>query len=146
VEFGVNSRLDEMQAAILRARLKFLPAWTTKRRELAAQYREALVSSPVIVPPELDAGHVYHLFPVRTPHRDAMQAHLREQGIETLIHFPVPIPKQPAMDDMPPSSCPIADRVCDEVFSLPLHPGLAAGDVDRVAASVHEFRATAAGR
>lgn len=146
VEFGVNSRLDEMQAAILRARLKFLPAWTAKRRELAAQYRKTLGNAPVIVPPQLDAGHVYHLFPVRSPHRDAIQAHLRERGIETLIHFPVPIPRQPAMDDMPPSSCPIADQVCDEVFSLPLHPGLSADDIDRVAASVHEFRATAAGR
>jgi dTDP-3-amino-3,4,6-trideoxy-alpha-D-glucose transaminase len=104
VEFGVNSRLDEMQAAVLRARLTFLPKWTRKRRELAAHYRQALVDAPVIVPPECDPGHVYHLFPVRTPHRDAIQAHLRAQGIETLIHFPVPIPKQPAMDDLAPSS------------------------------------------
>jgi dTDP-3-amino-3,4,6-trideoxy-alpha-D-glucose transaminase len=146
VEFGVNSRLDEMQAAVLRARLPFLAAWTTRRRELAARYREALVDSPVIVPPERDPGHVYHLFPVRSAQRDAFQAHLREQGIETLIHFPVPIPKQPAMVDLPASSCPIADQVCDEVFSLPLHPALNDSDVDRVAASVHEFRASAAGR
>jgi dTDP-4-amino-4,6-dideoxygalactose transaminase len=146
VEFGVNSRLDEMQAAVLRTRLTFLPRWTTWRRELAARYRKALVNAPVIVPPECDPGHVYHLFPVRTPHRDAMQAHLRDQGVETLIHFPVPIPRQPAMADVPPSSCPIADQVCDEVFSLPLHPALSDTEVDRVVTSVHEFRATAAGR
>jgi dTDP-3-amino-3,4,6-trideoxy-alpha-D-glucose transaminase len=146
VEFGVNSRLDEMQAAVLRTRLTFLPRWTTRRRELAARYRKALVNAPVIVPPECDPGHVYHLFPVRTPHRDAMQAHLRDQGVETLIHFPIPIPRQPAMADLPPSSCPIADQVCAEVFSLPLHPALSDADVDRVVAAVHEFRTTAAGR
>jgi dTDP-4-amino-4,6-dideoxygalactose transaminase len=146
MEFGVNSRLDELQAAILRARLPFLAAWTTRRRELAARYRRALVDAPVIVPPERDPGHVYHLFPVRSAHREAMQAHLREQGVETLIHFPVPIPRQPAMAGLPVSSCPIADQVCDEVFSLPLHPALTDADVDRVVASVHEFRATAAGR
>ena len=75
-----------------------------------------------------------------------MQAHLREQGVETLIHFPVPIPRQPAMAELPASSCPIADRVCGEVFSLPLHPALTDANVDRVVVSVHEFRATAAGR
>jgi dTDP-4-amino-4,6-dideoxygalactose transaminase len=143
-EFGVNSRLDEMQAAILRARLPFLAGWTTRRRELAARYRKALVDAPVIVPPEQDPGHVYHLFPVRTPHRDAMQAHLRDAGVETLIHFPIPIPKQPAMSGLPASACPVADQVCDEVFSLPLHPALADADVDRVVAAVHAFRATAA--
>ncbi len=146
LEFGVNSRLDEMQAAILRARLPFLARWTTRRRELAARYRKGLADAPVVVPPECDAGHVYHLFPVRTPHRDAMQAHLRDQGIETLVHFPVPIPRQPAMAGLPASSCPVADLVCSEVFSLPLNPALADGDVDRVVASVHAFRAAAAGR
>ena len=146
VEFGVNSRLDEMQAAVLRARLPLLPAWTTRRRAIAARYRKALVDAPVIVPPERDPGHVYHLFPVRSPNRDAMQAHLRDEGVETLIHFPVPIPRQPAMASLPASSCPIADRVCNEVFSLPLHPALTDGEVDRVAAAVHAFRTVDAPR
>lgn len=141
LEFGVNSRLDEIQAAILRARLPLLPGWTARRREIAARYRKALTGAPVIVPPERDPGHVYHLFPVRTMHRDAMQAHLRDQGIETLIHYPVPIPRQPAMASLTPSSCPVADRVCNEVFSLPLHPALADADVDRVSVAVHEFAA-----
>ncbi|HUR20910.1 MAG TPA: DegT/DnrJ/EryC1/StrS family aminotransferase [Vicinamibacterales bacterium] len=146
VEFGVNSRLDEMQAAVLRARLPFLAGWTTRRRELAARYRKALVGAPVIVPPERDPGHVYHLFPVRSAHRDALQAHLLGQGVETLIHFPIPIPKQPAMAGLAASSCPIADQVCDEVFSLPLHPALTDSDVDRVVAAVHQFHDPAAGR
>ena len=124
-EFGVNSRLDEMQAAALRARLPFLEGWTSRRRQLAAKYREALAGiTTVSVPPEADAGHVYHLFPVLSPARDALQAHLRANGIETLIHYPVPIPRQPALASEAPADCPIAARVCDQVLSLPLYPRL----------------------
>jgi dTDP-3-amino-3,4,6-trideoxy-alpha-D-glucose transaminase len=140
LEFGVNSRLDEMQAAILRERLPLLPGWTARRRALGARYRAALVNAPVTVPPERDPGHVYHLFPVRSPHRDRMQAHLRAGGIETLIHFPVPIPRQPALASLAPAACPIADQICTEIFSLPLHPALTDAEVDRVAEAVHAFR------
>jgi dTDP-3-amino-3,4,6-trideoxy-alpha-D-glucose transaminase len=140
LEFGVNSRLDEMQAAILRARLTFLKGWTERRRELGARYRKALVGAPVAIPPELDPGHVYHLFPVRSTDRDGMRAHLADQGIETLIHFPVPIPRQPAMAHLSGPACPVADQVCAEIFSLPLHPALADHEVDRVVAAVHQFR------
>jgi dTDP-3-amino-3,4,6-trideoxy-alpha-D-glucose transaminase len=123
-EFGVNSRLDEMQAAILRARLPRLPGWTLRRRALAARYRSALAGGPVEVPPEHDPGHVYHLFVVRARDRAGLQAHLRASGIETLVHYPVPIPRQPAMAGVDPRDCPEAARACDEVLSLPLHPGL----------------------
>ncbi len=85
-EFGVNSRLDEMQAAILRARLSWLPRWTDQRRQLAAEYRRRLFGAPVTVPAEHDAGHVYHLFPILTAQRTALQSHLKARGIETLIH------------------------------------------------------------
>ena len=137
VEFGVNSRLDEVQAAVLRARLKFLPGWIARRRELAAAYRERLRDvHTVVVPPEFDSGHVYHLFPVRSTQRDAAQATLRAAGIETLIHYPVPIPKQPALAAEQPADCAVANRVCDEVFSLPLYPGLAIEAIDRVAATL----------
>ncbi len=139
LEFGVNSRLDELQAAILRARLTRLPQWTTRRRALAAQYRRALTGAPVSVPPECDPGHVYHLFPVRSTARDACQAHLKAAGIETLIHYPIPIPDQPAFAALPPASCAIARQVCGELLSLPLHPGLADADVARVAEAVHAF-------
>jgi dTDP-3-amino-3,4,6-trideoxy-alpha-D-glucose transaminase len=133
-EFGVNSRLDEMQAAVLRARLPLLPAWTAQRRLLARHYRARLEgTSAVVVPPELDAGHVYHLFPVRSTTRDALQARLREAGIETLIHYPVPIPRQPALLSQQPADCPIADRVCTEILSLPLHPSLPFPALDIVA-------------
>jgi dTDP-4-amino-4,6-dideoxygalactose transaminase len=133
-EFGVNSRLDEMQAAILRARLPLLPGWTSRRRNLAAEYRTRLSkATAVTVPPEIDDGHVYHLFPVRSSSREAVQATLRTAGVETLIHYPVPIPKQPALASEQPSDCPVANRVCDEILSLPLYPSLPPNAVDLVA-------------
>lgn len=141
VEFGVNSRLDEIQAAILSARLTWLPAWTAHRRRLAAAYRDALASAPVIVPAEQDAGHVYHLFPVLSDRRAALQEHLKARGVETLIHYPIPIPRQPAFAGTAPAQYPVADRVCAQVLSLPLHPGLTARTVDEVAAALHAFHA-----
>jgi dTDP-4-amino-4,6-dideoxygalactose transaminase len=136
-EFGVNSRLDEMQAAILRARLPLLRHWTERRRALARRYRAALSGvETVTVPPELDSGHVYHLFPVRSRTRDELQAHLRSAAIETLIHYPIPIPRQRAFADQHPAECPAADRVCAEVFSLPLYPALDETAIDTVASAV----------
>jgi len=141
-EFGVNSRLDEMQAAILRARLAWLPRWTAERRALAAEYRRRLAGAPVTVPPERDAGHVYHLFPILSRDRAAVQAHMTARGVETLIHYPVPIPRQPALAPERPAQCPIADRVCREVLSLPLHPGMASTAVEEVAAALQAVAAT----
>jgi len=133
VEAGINSRLDELQAAILRARLGWLPRWTARRRAHAAEYRRRLTDVQIDVVPECDAGHVYHLFVVRTRERAAFQAHLAAHGIETLIHYPVPIPRQPAMAAVGPAECPVAAAVCDEILSLPLHPALSADDVRVVA-------------
>lgn len=144
VEFGVNSRLDEVQAAVLRARLAFLPAWTARRRQLAARYRHALGGAPVVVPPELESGHVYHLFPVLAADRRALEAHLAERGIGTLVHYPVPIPHQPALAGIPSAPCPVAERVAREVLSLPLSPALPEADVDLVAAAVHAWHPTPA--
>ena len=136
-EFGVNSRLDEMQAAILRARLPLLGEWTDRRRALGRRYREALARlDAVVVPPELDAGHVYHLFPVRSGAREAMRSHLQSTGIETLIHYPIPIPRQPALAPERPADCPIAQQVCDEIFSLPLYPALNESAVVDIAAAI----------
>lgn len=141
VELGVNSRLDEMQAAILRARLPLLAHWTARRRELARAYRRALAGAPVRVPPEFDAGHVYHLFPVRSTARAALQAHLSESGIETLVHYPIPIPRQEAFKSDAVEPCAVASRVCDEVLSLPLHPRLDPDAVERVADALCRFGA-----
>ena len=137
LEFGVNTRLDEMQAAILRARLQFLPAWTATRRTLASRYREALAGiEELVVPREFDAGHVYHLFPVLSAQREATRARLKAAGIETLIHYPVPIPRQPAVAGEGPADCPVADRVCERVFSLPLYPALPEAAIERVSAAL----------
>jgi len=138
-DVGINSRLDEMQAAILRARLPRLRTWTNRRRALAARYRERLVGAAIDVVPECDAGHVYHLFVIRTRQRQELQRHLLERGVETLVHYPVPIPGQPAMRGVTPAECPVAARACDEVLSLPLHPRLRDDEVDEVAAAVKEI-------
>jgi len=138
VEAGVNSRLDELQAAVLRARLPLLPHWTARRRELAARYRAVLPpSSPVA---ERDRGHVYHLFPVRSPGRDALQAHLRDAGVETLIHYPVTLPRQTAFAAGDSARTPHAERACSELLSLPLYPRLRDEDVTWIAESVAEFQ------
>ncbi len=139
VEMGVNSRLDELQAAILSARLPFLRGWTESRRARAARYRRQLSGAAIEIPPECDPGHVYHLFPVLSDGREALQARLRADGIDTLIHYPVPIPRQPALELERPAVCPEADRVCAKIFSLPLYPGLPDSDVDRVIEALHRL-------
>jgi dTDP-4-amino-4,6-dideoxygalactose transaminase len=139
-EAGVNSRLDELQAAILRTRLPSLRHWTEARRRLAAQYRDALRSAPVVVPPECDPGHVYHLFVVRSAERDLLRRHLQASGVDTIVHYPVPIPRQPAFADSTPEAYPNASEACDQLVSLPLHPGLTAADASEVAAAVCSFR------
>jgi dTDP-4-amino-4,6-dideoxygalactose transaminase len=142
VEAGRNSRLDEIQAAILCARLPLLSAWTERRRALAAVYRRELVGVRLSVPPECDRGHVYHLFPVRAKERERLQAHLSACGIETLIHYPIPIPRQPLLAGAHPGKCPVADTVCAEVLSLPLHHSVPERDVLKVTAAVRSFGRT----
>ncbi len=139
-EAGVNSRLDELQAAILRARLPWLSTRTSRRRALAAGYRSGLSKAPVEVPPELDAGHVYHLFVVRSRKRAALQQHLSARGIGTLVHYPIPLPHQPAFAASGPAECPEATAACHEVLSLPLHPGLDDADLRQVVTAIGEFQ------
>lgn len=131
-EAGANSRLDELQAAILRARLPYLRGWTDRRRQIAAAYRAGIDSPDILVLPHFDEGHVYHLFPVIARHRAALQAQLAAQGVETLIHYPVPIPRQPALAATGPHQCPVADRICGEVLSLPIYPSLTDAQVGQV--------------
>jgi len=141
VEPGVNSRLDEMQAAILRARLPFLPGWTRVRRSLAARYRAGLDGGALTAAPELDAGHVYHLFVALASDRaarDDLRARLAADGIETLVHYPVPIHRQPAFSGTRPDDCPIASSLCDRIVSLPLSPAMSESDIDLVAAAARK--------
>jgi dTDP-3-amino-3,4,6-trideoxy-alpha-D-glucose transaminase len=139
VEAAGHSRLDELQAAVLRARLPFLEQWTARRREIAAMYRREL---PASVQPieERDPGHVYHLFPVRVGERDLLQSHLAEAGIETLIHYPVPLHEQPAFATYEPARCPIAAEASRSLLSLPLYPRLADATASSVAREVGAFR------
>ncbi len=138
VEAGVNSRLDDLQAAVLRARLPLLPQWTTRRRALAARYRQLLPPSLRTIR-ERDAGHVYHLFPVLTAERAALQAHLASAGIETMVHYPVALTDQPAFAAFASHTCPVAATAASELLSLPLFPRLTDADVVRVAEAVAAF-------
>ncbi len=139
VEAGINSRLDDLQAAVLRTRLHLLPAWTERRRDLARRYRAALAGAPVACPGEVDAGHVYHLFAARSPARDRLRAHLAQQGIETLVHYPVPLNRQPAFVQQSGGAFPEAEALAREQVSLPLYPAMPASHIDAVVDAVHQF-------
>jgi dTDP-4-amino-4,6-dideoxygalactose transaminase len=124
---GVNSRLDPIQAAVLRAKLPHLDEWTKRRQALAAGYHSAFAGTSLICP-ETPAGiePVWHLFVIRTVDRDWLQARLTESSVGTLVHYPVPPHMQPAYSDLKlkPDSLPIARRLADEVLSLPIGPHL----------------------
>jgi dTDP-3-amino-3,4,6-trideoxy-alpha-D-glucose transaminase len=143
IEAGVNSRLDELQAAVLRARLPYLAGWTADRRRLAAVYRTLLEPAAVKVPKEHDPGHVYHLFVVRAAGNGAtgdrradLQDRLATEGIQTFVHYPVPLPQQPAFAAVAPTDCPAASAACRELLSLPLHPHLDENAIATVASVV----------
>jgi dTDP-3-amino-3,4,6-trideoxy-alpha-D-glucose transaminase len=139
VEFGVNTRLDEIQAAILRVRLARLPVWTTRRRALARAYRDGLGHAAIAIPAERDPGHVYHLFPVLTARREAFQAHLKTHGIGTLVHYPLAIPQQAAFQGAAGGPWPVAERVAAEVCSIPLNPSLTDDEQRRVIAAIQSW-------
>jgi dTDP-3-amino-3,4,6-trideoxy-alpha-D-glucose transaminase len=138
VEAGVNSRLDDLQAAVLRARLPLLPEWTITRRELAARYRQLLPPALRTIH-EREPGHVYHLFPVLTPERAALQAHLSAAGIETMVHYPAALSTQPAFAALASHECPVAVAAAGQLLSLPLSPRLTDEDVVRIADEVAAF-------
>jgi dTDP-3-amino-3,4,6-trideoxy-alpha-D-glucose transaminase len=141
-EAGVNSRLDEMQAAFLRVFLGRLDAGNAGRRAFAAEYGRRLAGLPdLALPTEADwARHVYHLYVVRSPRRDDLRARLAAAGVETLIHYPVPCHLQPAFEGLGfrPGAFPLAERLADEVLSLPMWPGLSADAASVVAGSLAE--------
>src|SRR5690606_21719445 len=131
---GLNSRLDELQAAVLRVRLRHLAAENAARRALAARYDAALAGGPVQGPAP-HGGHVYHLYVVNTGRRDALAAHLAARGIGTAVHYPVPVHLQPAYEDLgyPAGSLPHTEAAAGRILSLPLHPQLAEPAVQAVA-------------
>ncbi len=139
---GVNSRLDEIQAAALTLKLRHLEAATHERRAQAARYDAALQG--VTTPREAEGRrHVYHLYVIRHPRRDALAAHLDERGIGTLIHYPIPVHLQPAYADLgvAAGALPETERAAREVLSLPLYPGLTEERQRRVIEAVNSFAA-----
>jgi dTDP-4-amino-4,6-dideoxygalactose transaminase len=132
---GINSRLDGLQAAILNANLKHLEVWIEGRREKAAIYRNLLKDSGIVIPSEIPGGkHVYHLFVVRVPHRDAVQSTLKEHGIATGIHYPVALPNLKAYKYLgyTPDDFPVATRFSEEILSLPMYPELSEVQIEYV--------------
>lgn len=139
---GINSRLDEVQAALLRVGLRHLEAWTERRRALAALYLRELEGAAVALPREQPyATANYHLFVVRHPRRDALAAALRERGVGTLVHYPVPLHLQKAFAALggKTGDFPVAEAAAGEILSLPLYPELTDGQALSVAASVREL-------
>jgi dTDP-4-amino-4,6-dideoxygalactose transaminase len=140
---GDNSRLDELQAAILRVKLKQLDSWNSRRRNIAAMYREGLSGLPIRMQKETGRSN-YHLFVIVTPHRDALQAHLAANDIPTAIHYPIPLHRQKAFAEMRTARsgrCLHAEEFCTRVLSLPMHPSLASHEVDRVISEIRSAHA-----
>lgn len=143
---GLNSRLDALQAAMLRVKLRYLDEWNARRVSLAECYRQKLTGTKVLLPAVTDGFEsVFHLFVVRTPQRDMLQAGLAEAGIDTLIHYPVPPHKQGAYSVMQDYLLPIAEQLSCEVLSLPIGPHLSNCAVEEVAHCVTQLLGSCAG-
>jgi len=134
--FGVNSRLDELQAALLRVKLPHLESWNARRNAIAARYREGLRALEPIRPVAQrdNRQHVYHLFVVRCRNRDTLQSRLDELLVDTQIHYPLPVHLHGATAELgyARGAFPVAESACREILSLPMYPELADADVDRV--------------
>jgi dTDP-3-amino-3,4,6-trideoxy-alpha-D-glucose transaminase len=138
---GLNSRLDSLQAALLRVKLRHLDDWNERRRAVAGRYLRRLAGvEGLVLPAAADwAEHVWHLFVVRHPRRDALQERLSAAGVDTIIHYPIPPHLTGAYSDaFEGVRLPVAERLADEVLSLPMGPHLELDDVDRVALAVRE--------
>jgi dTDP-4-amino-4,6-dideoxygalactose transaminase len=141
---GYNARLDEIQAAILRIKLRHLDEWNARRQAIAAHYNQLLAGLDIITP-EIPSGgrHVFYCYAIRVPggRRDALRAYLTEHGVGTQIHYPVPIHMQEAAQFLGyrKGDLPVTEKVAGEVLSLPMYPELTDAQIDRVATSVTEF-------
>lgn len=132
---GYNSRLDELQAAFLRVKLRHLEAGNATRRYLAELYNQQLAHLPLTLPvPQPDCEPVFHLFVIQTEQRDALQTYLAEQGIGTAIQYPVPVHRQPAYHWLgyEAGSLPVTEGICGRILSLPMHPYLKETDLKKV--------------
>ena len=138
---GFNYRMDGIQAAVLRVKLRYLNEWNERRAACATRYTELLADSGLVLPIAApDGKHVWHVFAVRSRRRDALRDELARAGIATAIHYPVPVHLQPPQRDLGyrPSEFPHSERLAGEVLSLPIHPELSAADLDEVAGAILE--------
>jgi dTDP-4-amino-4,6-dideoxygalactose transaminase len=138
---GGNCRLDTIQAAILRVKLRHLEAWNASRRVAAAQYARQLAGLPLTLPEAAPYSlPVWHLYVIQTALRDRVQARLHEQGIQSGIHYPVPVHLQPAFADLGlgPGSFPVAEQIAPKLLSLPMFPEITSEQVQRVTAAVRD--------
>lgn len=133
---GYNSRLDELQAAVLRVKLRFLDASNAQRRAWADAYRQQLAGLPLVLPQERPyTEHVYHLFVVQVENRNGLQSFLQEQGIGTAVHYPAPVHLQPAYAHLR-ASLPVTERLAGQILSLPLYPHLPANQLHQVCQTI----------
>lgn len=137
---GLNSRLDEIQAAILDLKLQFLDADNQQRREIAKIYRENIKNEKIVLPKLYkEESHVWHLFVIRTKDRDKLQEYLKIKGIQTLIHYPIPPHKQNAYKEWNNLSFPITEKIHKEVLSLPISPAMNKEEAFYIAQILNEF-------
>lgn len=139
---GMNARLDEIQAVVLRAKLPHLSEWNQQRRAHASLYNQLLQGSPTVTPVEqADNTHIYHLFVVRVPKRNELQAYLKDHGIFTGIHYPVPNHLQPAMKALgyQPGDFPVTEKVVTEIISLPMFAELIDEEIESVTDSIKTY-------
>lgn len=139
-EVGFNLRFNELQAAAARVLLRRLDAMNDHRRALAARYAKGLSGLPLELPRERPgARHVYHLYVVRTPKRAELAAFLKDRGIQTGIHYPVPTHRQPAVEKLSPPTLPVTERVVEEILTLPISATHTEAEIDEVIAAVRAF-------
>ena len=139
---GVNSRLDEIQAAMLSVKLKYLNAQTERRRDIAETYLQSMKNESIILPyVEKREHHVWHLFVVRTANREKLVEHLNKSQIQTLIHYPIPPHKQNAYKEYAEKSLPLTERIHQEVLSLPIGPTMSEAEVKTVIEAINSFKA-----
>jgi dTDP-4-amino-4,6-dideoxygalactose transaminase len=138
---GRNSRLDELQAALLRVKLRHLDRWNEQRRALARFYNEALARAPHVQTPTThkEEAHVYHLYVIQHPERERLRAHLAARGIETLVHYPTLLHQQPLFRRSEQTALPVAERIAPCLLSLPLYPQLQLAEAQSVADAIFDF-------
>lgn len=138
---GYNSRLDELQAAVLSVKLKYLDAENLRRKEIATRYLTEIINPKIILPHHKieENSHVYHLFVIRTQHRDDLQKHLEGNGIQTLIHYPIPPHQQEAYPNLKDLQLPITEKIHNEVLSLPISPVMTDDEVTKVIQTLNAF-------